>query len=631
MSHRPWGPKAQEGTRRILKRLTARPRAAGEVAEWLLPLREDEQLTVSGPLELRIVRGCVELWGAVLTPTGDVNRFTLIQTPPWAAVPTLCAVGADYSMGNSTAPSAAEKEDAAVLLRHSWPTILCVRAPPTASKCPVLADSLVRRALSAPVSHPRLRVHRAWHSISERFGDLCLAAAAAGGHPSGSPPVLLVTGPKGAGKSSFCRFFVNTLLKQFEEVCFLETDLGQPELGPPGVVCVHSIRQPLLQPPHAEQFLHQRIAGFFAGGTTPALNPTLFVRCVRAAFDAHIRFYKNRASGPPPLIVNTHGWAAGFGLELVRAILGITRAQVVVRIRPGGNATPEGVAATSPAEPPAKRRRTALSRCGPMSMELDKAAGLDEADSGLPGIFVTLEPAASSPSISKASSEDAAASEVPIPADSAVAKPLQVTLPSMKAADLRWLRLACYFRPDMDPCSFPAGLPAGNFFRPVPRMRLPLHRLRFGLLHGPLASQEVPAAFTGTVVFLCRCALSHNGLGEGARTQPVILDEPDSGAPEFLAAAFVHSFDVARGELVVHCPQSALSVIASEENGEESLAVLRGDMRWEPQGSSGECSAALCPQEPYCAAWALRGLGAGARVLSTRRSVLRRRLPKVRS
>jgi len=616
MSHRPWGPRAQGRTRRILKRLTARPRAAGEVAEWLLPLREDERLTVSGPLELRIVRGCVELWGAVLTPTGDVNGFTLIRTPPWAAVPTLRTVGTEYSMGNSTVPSAAEKEDAAVLLRHSWPVVLCVRAPPIASKCPALALGLVRRALNAPVSHPRLRAHGAWHSISERFGDLCLAAAAAGGHPSGNPPVLLVTGPKGVGKSSFCRFFVNTLLKQFEEVCLLETDLGQPELGPPGVVSIHSIRQPLLQPPHAEQFLHKRVASFFAGGTTPALNPTLFVRCVRAAFDAYICFYKNRASGPPPLIVNTHGWAAGFGLELVRTILGITRAQVVVHIRPAGNATQEGVAATSPGEPPAKRRRTALSRCGPMSMELDKAAGLHDVDSALPGIFVTLEPAASSPLMSKASED----------ADSPVAKQSQGILPSMKAVDLRWLRLACYFRPDLDPCSFPAGLPAGDFFRPVPRMRLPLHRLRFGLLHGPLASQEVPAAFTGTVAFICRCALSHNGLGEGAQT-PVILDKPDSGSPEFLAAAFVHSFDMARGELVVHCPQSALSVIASGE----SLAVLRGDVRWEPQGSTGECPAGLCPQEPYCAAWALRGLGAGARVLSTRRSVLRRRLPKVRS
>lgn len=618
----------------MLKRLAARPRAAGEVAEWFLPLRPDERLTVSGPVELRVVRGCVELWGAMLSPTGDVSAFTRLQSPPWAAAPTLRAVGEEQASGISTAPSAAEKEDAAMFLRdRRWPTILCVRAPPEASKCPAAAFGIVRRAFVAHVSYPRLRAHRAWQSISERFADLSRAAGPAGGHPSGTLPVMLVTGPKGVGKSSFCRFFVNTLLCQFEEVCFLETDLGQPELGLPGVVSIHRIRRPLLHPPHTEQFLHERVASFFAGGTTPALHPTLFIRCVRAAFDAHVRLCKDRPSGPPPLIVNTHGWATGFGLELVRMILGITRAQLVVRIRSAANASTESAADATPTEPPAKRQRTSLSRCGPMALELDGAAALDEADSILPGIFVTLEPAVSSSSSSKG---DATASEVPTSADSGAAKPSQGILPNMKAVDLRWFRLACYFRPDLDPCSFPAGLPAGDFFRPVPRTRLPLHRLRFGLLHGPLVTQEVAAAFTGTVVFVCRCAWSENGshgaeqFEDGHRAQPVILENPDAGAPEFLAAAFVHSFDLARGELVVHLPRSALAELGGAVGGQEPLAVLRGDVRWEPQGPSGECSTALCPQEPYCAAWALRGLGAGARVLSTRRSVLRRRLPKAR-
>ncbi|CAE8681237.1 unnamed protein product, partial [Polarella glacialis] len=38
------------------------------------------------------------------------------------------------------------------------------------------------------------------------------------------------------------------------------------------------------------------------------------------------------------------------------------------------------------------------------------------------------------------------------------------------AMEMRWLRLASYFRPDTDPCLTPAAVSAREFFGPLPRL-----------------------------------------------------------------------------------------------------------------------------------------------------------------
>ena len=57
--------------------------------------------------------------------------------------------------------------------------------------------------------------------------------------------------PQGVGKSTFVRFLVNSLLTVAPAVAVLDLDLGQPELGPPGIMALHVVGAPLLTPPHA--------------------------------------------------------------------------------------------------------------------------------------------------------------------------------------------------------------------------------------------------------------------------------------------------------------------------------------------------------------------------------------------
>ncbi|GFR14330.1 polynucleotide 5'-hydroxyl-kinase NOL9, partial [Trichonephila clavata] len=61
-------------------------------------------------------------------------------------------------------------------------------------------------------------------------------------------PRILVYGPQGAGKSTLLRYLINTTLNKFDDVYYLDTDPGQTEFSPPGVVSLTKVTGPLLGP-----------------------------------------------------------------------------------------------------------------------------------------------------------------------------------------------------------------------------------------------------------------------------------------------------------------------------------------------------------------------------------------------
>ena len=252
MSHKAWCGRKQGRSQRIIKRLVL----VGDGDDYLLPLRIGEELTLTGSLDIRVLRGAAEVWGSRLS-----HEFQRIVVPPWSATPRLLALRSSESSVEM------EKEPAdvrAFLEARKWPVVLCLRRVMGATGAtgasgwnrpsdPKERLESMREVLLPPDVRPRLRAHRAWPSIVQHFVDHCLRSSS-----PDSPAVLLVMGAKGVGKSTCCRFLVNSLLSlQVPEVFFLETDLGQPELGPPGVVTLHRIRCPMLQVPHSEQHRHE--------------------------------------------------------------------------------------------------------------------------------------------------------------------------------------------------------------------------------------------------------------------------------------------------------------------------------------------------------------------------------------
>ncbi len=118
------------------------------------------------------------------------------------------------------------------------------------------------------------------------------------------PPTVIVCGAKGVGKSTLCRlvplqlcfislrlnfssyvrsmilallthmfgyrYTVNRLLRRYTFVAILDCDVGQPEVGPPGLVSLYITASPLLSPPHLN-YLRNKLpdAAYFVGSTSP--------------------------------------------------------------------------------------------------------------------------------------------------------------------------------------------------------------------------------------------------------------------------------------------------------------------------------------------------------------------------
>jgi hypothetical protein len=106
------------------------------------------------------------------------------------------------------------------------------------------------------------------------------------------PPVAVVCGAKGSGKSSLSRLLTNHLLNSVSSVWYLDTDLGQPELSAPGLVSLTCLRNPLLGLPFTHLLPFHLLAqdplprsfSHYLGDISPQGNPELYCQAVKSLY-----------------------------------------------------------------------------------------------------------------------------------------------------------------------------------------------------------------------------------------------------------------------------------------------------------------------------------------------------------
>ncbi|KAI9316374.1 Pre-mRNA cleavage complex II protein Clp1-domain-containing protein [Dichotomocladium elegans] len=134
-------------------------------------------------------------------------------------------------------------------------------------------------------------------------------------------PVSVVCGAKDVGKSTFVRYFVNCLLNKHQKIAYLETDIGQSEFSPYGMITLHVLDSPLLGPPYTHQHLTPKRSHFF-GAITPRDNPSHYLRCIHQLIDTWRLENSNAADTDQlPLVINTQGWIKGLGYDLMLDII----------------------------------------------------------------------------------------------------------------------------------------------------------------------------------------------------------------------------------------------------------------------------------------------------------------------
>ncbi|XP_066305627.1 polynucleotide 5'-hydroxyl-kinase NOL9-like isoform X2 [Miscanthus floridulus] len=147
------------------------------------------------------------------------------------------------------------------------------------------------------------------------------AVSTVSSHPT--PPVVVVCGPKNSGKSTFSRVLLNALLPRHGKVGYLDTDVGQPEFGPPGCLSFTVVDEPiadLLNPT-----LQEAERCYFFGDISSKRDPEAYLNCLFHLYDYFVGKYRCDKNEMLPLIVNTPGWVK----EMLRYIC----PTIVVQIR----------------------------------------------------------------------------------------------------------------------------------------------------------------------------------------------------------------------------------------------------------------------------------------------------------
>ncbi|KAJ2002257.1 Polynucleotide 5'-hydroxyl-kinase grc3 [Coemansia thaxteri] len=154
-----------------------------------------------------------------------------------------------------------------------------------------------------------------------------------------TPPVYVIAGPQGQGKSTFSRLLINRLVARYGCVFYMETDVGQSELAPPGALSLSMLTDPLLGPPFTHSGHLEAYHASYLGATTPKHSPDHYVAAIKrlaALYREHVstarmqRALATKDGTKPayassaadldrlvtPLVVNTQGWLKGLGLDL---------------------------------------------------------------------------------------------------------------------------------------------------------------------------------------------------------------------------------------------------------------------------------------------------------------------------
>ena len=313
-------------------------------ATLTLGLSPIQTILFVGKARLRVLEGRCSFAGATLTPN---HRSVVVFAPQNAPLPILQA-----SPGPPTCTFLGEAQWG----ERCHSVVVEVQSLPLSgideisTACPLVRSGAFSAPSSAPGSSPPLD---GFHPL------LVTAKGLVANHipPSWEralsliagvkvPTRCLIKGPKRVGKSTFSRHLVNRLVStRSSQVAYLETDLGQTEYGPPGMVALHVFGS-LRCDSHAQAdlvvgpswtLLRYPLRSHFLGDVTPREDPAAYL----AAIEDLVRFYcSDLQSIGVPLVVNTQGWVKGLGANLLADIQGMVSPTHLVDMMQGDVGTP---------------------------------------------------------------------------------------------------------------------------------------------------------------------------------------------------------------------------------------------------------------------------------------------------
>ena len=145
--------------------------------------------------------------------------------------------------------------------------------------------------------------------------------------PSG--PRVIIVGPEDSGKSTTCRTLLAYAARMGWCPLYVDCDIGQGEIGPPGSLAASPVDRMCLSVEHGLERLVP--ITYFLGGVSAGSDPKLYsflAQKLAGVVDEYGRANAHaRASG---VVINTMGWVDGLGYDLVLSTIRAFAADVVL-------------------------------------------------------------------------------------------------------------------------------------------------------------------------------------------------------------------------------------------------------------------------------------------------------------
>lgn len=114
------------------------------------------------------------------------------------------------------------------------------------------------------------------------------------------PVIALVLGTVDSGKTSFCTYLINKVLREKRKAAILDGDLGQSDIGPPCMIAYTFVNKPI-----TDLFNLKAKNAFFVGVTSPS-------RAINKVIEGFTSLKKEILGNDPDFVViNTDGWVEG--------------------------------------------------------------------------------------------------------------------------------------------------------------------------------------------------------------------------------------------------------------------------------------------------------------------------------
>ncbi|KAL6721003.1 Polynucleotide 5'-hydroxyl-kinase grc3 [Lecanora helva] len=286
---------------------------------WTITLHPNENLVILGQYDLWVRSGAVSIAGAALHPSSKLHR---VFAPSTHSISPIRCIPNPYGPENPARISILSCKNRMRLLDRIGPRFGRIWNARSHSQEPKRSFSNIFSSADDPYKRPLRRVEPAlnWLAMLSRIGtkDQHLKSA-------------MICGPKGSGKSTFCRMLINkslassTAKEQLSHetvddnfVVFMDLDPGQPEYSAPGNISLYKLRSYNLGPPFTHPIPNvddETVRSHHYGYLSPKEDPDHYFDCALDLFNT----YKQIDTGKHPrqLIVNCSGWIQGSGLEIL--------------------------------------------------------------------------------------------------------------------------------------------------------------------------------------------------------------------------------------------------------------------------------------------------------------------------